>query len=170
MYEKIFLLLAGAAVGWLFQQYRIARSEEVALLNEHIKDVEKFIEAAQAYWLTQPETLEKDKALAAKVRAAHMATTLLYPNIEQICGRRSTLYRHLSIHLFDEATGMNFEGADRKLDPERAIQTHVAGANLIHQLRLSRTDVVSLRRLGTTVRRLGRPLFRIFSEGKSNIS
>lgn len=147
MWEKILLLLLGAALGSLIQQYRIARSEEISLINEHIKDVEKFCDSAQAYWLKTPTTQDEDRSLAAKVRAAHFATTLLYEEIATICADKAREYKGLSQSLFEVATGGDFESAQRIQDPARAMDVQVATTALVHLLRLRRPYIVSLYRL-----------------------
>lgn len=150
MWEKISLALFGVAIGWLLQQYRIARSEDVALVNEHIKDLEKFCDASVAYWLKTFESHDEDLASAAKIKAAQTATTLLYDEIGKICQRTKPAYRRMSIDLFTAATGGDFEGKGRKYDAARAIEVYEICSNLIHFLRLTRKDVLSLNRMWRT--------------------
>jgi len=146
MWEKTGFIVLGAVIGWFLQQYRVARSEDIALVNEHIKDIEKFCDAAQAYWLKTPATPEEDIALAAKVRATHSATTLLYPDIGKLCENRQSEYKFHTFDLFNAATGGQFEGHDRTLDAPRAIEIGDASARLVHLLRSNRVYIVSMKR------------------------
>lgn len=147
MFEKFGFIILGAVIGWFLQQYRVARSEDIALVNEHIKDIEKFCDAAQTYWLKTPTTTEEDAGLAAKVRATHSATTLLYPDIGKICQNRESEYKFLTFDLFDAATGGQFEGHAREMDAQRVIEIGDASARLVHLLRVNRVYIVSMKRL-----------------------
>jgi hypothetical protein len=166
MWEKIGFVVFGAVIGWFLQQYRVARSEDISLVNEHIKDIEKFCEAAQAYWLKTPSTKEEDVALAAKVRATHSATTLLYPDIGRICENRRSEYEFLTFDLFNAATGGQFEGSHRELDAPRAIDIGDASARLVHLLRSNRVYIVSMKRFWKSLK--NRSQFRSFGTGKDH--
>ncbi|MDR7146174.1 hypothetical protein [Rhizobium sp. BE258] len=144
---KLFFLVAGALLGWFLQQYRVARAEDVSLVNEHIKDIEKFRDVSQDYWLTVPDRAEKERAAAAKVRASHAATTLLYEQIGRICRLSQRRYQLLSIDLFTAATGGEFESSRQDIDAARAIEIYDRAAALIHFLREIRRDLISLKRL-----------------------
>jgi len=146
--DRLLFLAIGAVATWLLQQYRIARNEDTVLINEHIKDIEKFRDAVQEFWLNLPEDQNEADAAAAKVRAAHSATTLVYAQMLDICGEQCDEYRKLSIELFEISTGENFESSRDAIDPLRAIEAHDAAARLIHLLRRARKDVLSLSRLG----------------------
>ncbi|NTF99089.1 hypothetical protein G6L30_03055 [Agrobacterium rhizogenes] len=116
-------------------------------MNEHIKEIEKFGEAARDYWLKAPASSpDEELAAAAKVRAAHAATALLYPNMIDFCASHGDSYKNLSLELFSIATGGNFESPSRKIDPVRAIDAHEAAARVIHIVRSSRKDILSVRR------------------------
>ncbi|NTH50461.1 hypothetical protein G6L09_05665 [Agrobacterium rhizogenes] len=143
--NKLAFVLIGAGLTWLHQQYRLARSEDVALVNEHIKDIEKFAEAARDYWLSTPTS--NDVSLAAKVRAAHAATTLLYPKMVKACDAAGDDYERAYFELYDAATGHTFESPTRALEPEIGILVHDKAARLIHILRSCRSDIQSLSRL-----------------------
>ncbi|MBB4402519.1 MULTISPECIES: hypothetical protein [Rhizobium/Agrobacterium group] len=146
--DRLLFLVIGAVATWLLQQYRIARNEDTVLINEHIKDIEKFRDAVQEFWLNLPEDQNGAEAAVAKVRAAHSATTFVYAQMLDICGELCDDYRKLSIELFDVSTGENFESPRNAIDPLRAIEAHDAAARLIHLLRKARKDVLSLSRLG----------------------
>lgn len=145
--DKILFILVGAVLGWLLQQYRVARGEDVALVNEHIKDIEKFRDVAQDYWLKLPKDVLEEEAAAARVRAAHAALTLVYEQISHIAWQKSEQYKFLSIEMFKAATGGAFESARDGIDAQRAIQAYDRAAEVIHLLRVVRRDVISLKRL-----------------------
>lgn len=146
IFDKLIYVFIGAVVTWLFQQYRITKAEEVALVNEHIKDLEKFSDAAQNYWLKSPVDPNEELALAARVRAAHAATTRAYTPMIHACGRRGEEYKSLSLKVFSTATGGAFEGKSRTIDAPRAIEIHDQVAELIHLLRTCRKELLSLKR------------------------
>lgn len=145
--EKVAYLFAGALVSWLFQQVRVAKAEDIAVVNEHIKDLEKLCDAAQNYWLKTPASGEEDSALAARLRANHAATTLLYVRIAAACGNRRGEYERLSQEIFKVSTGGKFESTNREMDPNIAMEVYDLTAQLIHLLRTIRKDILSLRRL-----------------------
>ena len=85
--------------------------------------------------------------MAAKVRAAHAATTLLYDRIKAICEDSSSAeYTRLSRELYRLATGDGFEVAGRTLEPSKAIDIGIKSAELVHFLRLQRVPILSLKR------------------------
>lgn len=146
-FDRIVIAFIGAAIGWLLQQYRLARSEDVALVNEHIKDIERFSDSAQAYWLTQPKDENEEFQLSAKVRAHHASVTLLYDHILHVCrGQMNSEYVTLSRNLFRAATGGAFESSGRGVHPSRAIEIADVSSRLIHGLRLERGKIISLER------------------------
>ncbi|MDR6900198.1 hypothetical protein [Rhizobium miluonense] len=145
--DKLVYIVVGAILTQAFQQYRLARSEDIALMNEHIKEIEKFGEAARDYWLKAPaSSLDEELAAAAKVRAAQAATALLYADMIGFCSNRGDDYKNLSLELFSVATGGSFESLSRKIDPVRAIDAHEAAARLVHLVRSSRKDILSVKR------------------------
>jgi hypothetical protein len=157
--ERAGFIVVGAVLSWLFQQYRVLRAEDSALINEHIKDIEKFRDQAVEYWLAVPDAKlpaegeadirkMKDMALAAKVRAAHAATTIPYPRIAALSGKREAEYKQTSQELYSLATGGEFEGGRSGIDPQRAILIFDTSAQLINFLREVRRETVSLWQLG----------------------
>ncbi|MER8626352.1 hypothetical protein [Mesorhizobium sp. M1143] len=154
------IALVSFLAGVFFQQYRAARSEEGALINEHIKDIEKFSEAAQTYWLKTPKDLEEETFLAAKVRVTHAGTTGLYEKITRICEPKHSEYQAGMQELYKSATGGTFESASRKLDPERAMATADLAANAIHLLRVSRVSLLSLGHMGRVTKWWFKDLWR----------
>lgn len=155
VFDKLAYIVVGAATSWFFQQYRVSRSEDGALITEHIKDIEKFRDLAQEYWLTtrdpklagDPLALrEKDLALAAKVRAAHAATTIAYSDVLDLCQGKGGVYQALSLQLHQVATGGEFESKREGIDANRAMEIFDTAAQLIHHLRAVRREVLSLGR------------------------
>ncbi len=145
--NKLVFVFIGALIAYFFQQIRVSAAEQIALVNDHIKDIEKFSDAAQGYWLKQPANIQEEAALAAKVRTTHAATTLVYDEMSKACGASGDKYRQLMQALFEAATGGSFETSGREIDPLRAIETHDTAAQLIHLLRCSRRDILSIRRI-----------------------
>lgn len=142
--ERITLVFLGAVISWAINQYRLARSEDIALVNEHIKDIERLSEAAQCYWLKAPLSPENEFELSGKIRAAHAATTLLYGKITRICSTGSSVeYTSRYSDLFIAATGGSFESPSRTADPLRAIEVADISARVVHLLRLERSSIVS---------------------------
>lgn len=165
--ERAGFIVVGAVLSWLFQQYRVLRAEDSALINEHIKDIEKFRDQAVDYWLSVPETKKpaegdidvrkmKDTALAAKVRAAHAATTIPYPRVAALSGALQADYKRKSQELYSLATGGDFEGNRDGINPERAMLVFDMSSQLINLLREVRRDTVSLSRLGLSCLAAGR--------------
>ncbi len=159
LFERAGFLVVGAVLSWLFQQYRVLRAEDSALINDHIKDIEKFRDQAVDYWLAVPDAKPpaegeadirkmKDTALAAKVRAAHAATTIPYPRVAALSGKRQSEYKQRSQELYSLATGDQFEGNRNGIDPQRAMLIFDTSAQLINLLRDVRRDTVSLSQLG----------------------
>jgi hypothetical protein len=145
--EKVGIAVGAALLTWFLQQYRLARAEDVSLVNEHIKDIEKFRDAAQDYWLTVPKDAHHEQAGAAKVKAAHAATSLAYERIADICHGKGRSYRSLSIQLYMTATGGAFESERNAMDAPRAIEVYDHAAAVIHLLREVRRDLIGLKRL-----------------------
>ncbi len=154
--ERSSFLVAGALLAWVLQQYRVLRNEDTALINEHIKDVEKFRDQALEYWLAVPDPKLKDDiehrkmkdlALAAKVRAAHAATTIPYQAVAALSGSRQAEYKTTTQELYALATGGDFESQRDGIEPERALEIFDSASRLINLLREIRREVISIRRL-----------------------
>lgn len=144
---RVFYILLGAIISWIVQQYRLACSEDVAVINEHVADIREFRDAAEHYWLHAPGAREEDAVLAAKVRARLAAVSLNYVIVSSICGRNGAEYRQRFHALYEAATAGNFESFPRKVDPLRAIAVHDAAARAVVLLRTSRREINSFSRL-----------------------
>lgn len=156
MLERVFYIFVGAVITWLFQQYRTARSEEAALISEHVKDIEKLSEAISEYWLKPTSTDIEEQAAAAKVRSRLAALSLIYPDIARICGgSKGDQYKKLSLELFKVGLGGEFESRQGKANPEIAIDAYQCSARLIHHLRMVKSDLASLGRLISSVTESG---------------
>ena len=146
-FDKASIAVGASLLTWFLQQYRAVRAEDVSLVNEHIKDIEKFRDVPQDYWLSLPDDVQREKAAVAKVKAAHAATNLAYDQISKICQGCSEEYRDLSVKLYMSATGGSFESGRVDIDAPRAIELYDRAAALIHLLRNVRRDLISLKRL-----------------------
>lgn len=135
----------GLLGSYLFIRYRFLTSEKGAQINDHMKDIEKFGDAALSYWLRSNEKSEEDAERAARLRAMHGLLTKMYPDISILCASRCRRYKELMLALFDDAMGGDFEGADRKIDYGRASRIGDCQANIILELRKVRTEVLTIR-------------------------
>tara|TARA_R100000687_G_scaffold83448_1_gene86208 strand:- start:743 stop:1225 length:483 start_codon:yes stop_codon:yes gene_type:complete len=150
--EGLILTIFGAAVGWFLNQYKVVVSENASLIKSHIVDIEGFADAAQVYWLTEPETLRDEKVLSAKLKAKHAAIAIFHGEAEKrLTIERLRQYQMLQLRLFKVSTGGSFETAGREIDPIRAIEAYEISAQLIHILRFAAKEQVSLRALLSTL-------------------
>lgn len=140
-----FSFVLGAIGSYLIIRYRLLTSEKGAQINDHIKDIEKFGDAALAYWLKSNDKRDEDAERAARLRAMHSLLTKMYPDVSQLWTSRSIRYKDLMLRIFEEAMGGNFEGADRKIDYERASRIADCQADLILELRKVRREVLTIR-------------------------
>jgi hypothetical protein len=141
---ELVVSLVSFLAGAFFYRYWAGRSEESARINEHINDIVKFSEAAQHYWLKKPVDAEEEAYLAARVRVAHAATTLLYSEIAEMYGPILPNFKDKSQELYLTATGGQFEQYKRQSDPPRAMATVDQTAELIHLLRTARLSLLTL--------------------------
>lgn len=146
IWEKAVLIVASATLGALFQQYRSAVSEELNLINEHIKDFEKFCDISVKYWTENFADFQANEALASRVMAAHYSCFHLFSHMCEFCGDKSEEYRRLSHELNLAATGGYFNSIEHQPDPHRAADIVSIYSELVHQLRMSRPHVISLNR------------------------
>ncbi len=155
MADKIILAMlsasAGACLGFLIQYYRAALSEELALLNDHIKDLEKFGDQAVKYWTESFKSFAENESCASRVMGYHYASFHLYERIFENCHTRSDKYVQLSQKLTQLATGGNFNSESHVPDPIRSADIVETLSELIHILRISRTYIISPKR---TIRRI----------------
>jgi len=144
--EKLLLLIAGATLGALIQQYRSAVSEELNLINDHIKDFEKFCDLSVKYWTESFSDFHSNETLAARVMAAHYSCFHLFSHMCVFCGDNAGEYQRLSHELNMAATGGNFNSKEHRPDPHRVADIVSIHSELVHQLRMARPHVISLRR------------------------
>lgn len=136
----------GTCFGFLLQYYRAALSEELVLLNDHIKDLEKFGEHAVKYWTQSFDNFIDNRSFASRIMAYHYACFHLYEQIIENCHERSPQYDILSQRLTQLATGGSFNSDQHKPDAERSADIVVTLSELIHVLRLSRLYIISPKR------------------------
>ncbi|MCV9908312.1 hypothetical protein OIV19_11885 [Brucella sp. HL-2] len=144
--DKVLIVIVGAALGALIQQYRSAVSEELNLINDHIKDFEKFCDLSVKYWTENFADFQSNEALAARVMAAHYSCFHLFSHMCVFCGQSAEEYKRLSHELNVAATGGNFNSKEHKADPHRAADIVSIHSELVHQLRMARPHVISLKR------------------------
>jgi hypothetical protein len=135
----------GSLGSYLIIRYRLLTSEKGAQINDHMKDIEKFSDAALTYWLRSNEKSDEDAERAARLRAMHGLLTKMYPDVSRLCASRCRRYKELMLALFDDAMGGDFEGADRKIEYARASRIGDCQANIILELRKVRTEVLTIR-------------------------
>lgn len=139
------LLVIGAALGWVANGLSASASENAAIIDEHIRDIERFNEKLQDYWLSPVVDQDSELAKAARVRACQAALTPFYGTAKKKL--RLTSYRKyqmLHLRLYQCGTGGKFETADRKPDAAVAIECYDLCAQLVHLLRLARKEQVSV--------------------------
>ena len=150
MTDKIILSLLSAGIGtclgFLLQYYRAALSEELVLLNDHIKDLEKFGEQAVKYWTEHFKNFTENQSSASRVMALHYGCFHLYETIIENCHERSKEYDRLSQKLSQLATGGSFNSEQHTPDPERSADIVATLSELIHILRISRPYIISPKR------------------------
>lgn len=139
-------------LGWVSQQIRHETSERINLLNDHIRDIEKFVELSQDYWLSRPDPdgMPVDLA-AARVRAAFLPIAKFYGDPESDLDQDATLplYRKL----LAAATGGGFETSNRGADPTRAIDVAEIGSEILHLTRVRRRQLSTVRAFAADLRK-----------------
>lgn len=160
--DRTIFLVLGALLAWGLQQYRVARAEDISLINDHLKDIDKFSDASVAYWLKRPNTSAEEIALSLKVHATWASVRLVYPTLKSICdvGNSDNEYERLTLELYSTATGGDFEVSDRYSDPSRALDVTYAASSLTVFLRGRRHRVISLARLGSNIVRVSSNLWQ----------
>lgn len=142
--NKVFLLFIGAIIGYLLQQYRVAKSEDLAIINDHIKDIEKFNSLAYEYWTSNNEDPTKDAILEQKLIGAHYPIAVLYSKILNFCARHHYEYKYLNLKLYNLTLGEPFGSPNKGMDTERATEINEMCSKMIHCLRETRADTLTL--------------------------
>lgn len=141
MTEGLLLTLLGAAIGWTVSQFRIVFSENANLIDAHLIDLQTFGECIQGYWLCAPATQNEELIFAAKVRARQAPLSTFYGDAAKYMSlSRVRKYQLMQLRLLETATGGSFETSGRKVDPVRAIESHVIISEMSHLLRLARRE------------------------------
>jgi hypothetical protein len=144
--EKGGLILVGAVLAWLTAQFRANRAEETAIINDHIKDLEKFCEVVLEYWLQPYDPADEQRAVA-RVKAYHARALALYPKVKYYCRRDSRRYVELWSSAFKVCMGGSFDTSGRTVEPLVAIDSVDAIATLIAHLRHTRIEILSTRHM-----------------------
>lgn len=159
MFDKIIIAMMSAGIGaslaFVIQYYRAALSEDLVLLNDHIKDLEKFGEQSAQYWTSSFNNFTENQTAASRVMAYHYSCFHLYDQIIENCDERSDKYNELSQRLTSLATGGNFNSDKHSPEPERLSDIVETLSELIHTLRISRSYIISPKR---TLKRVGKCL------------
>ena len=145
MTEKLVLAFIGVVLGWFASHQRSILSENANIISEHIRDVEKFSDVLQSYWLSQPADLDEELIAAAKVRAYHAALTTFYGEAEKrLSLKRIRDYQLIQMRLYKVGLGGDFETDGRLFDAAAAIESYELISQLVHVLRLARKEQYSV--------------------------
>ncbi len=137
---------AGVIGGWFLARHSFRSTENVNLINDHIKDVECFADKLLEHWTT---SFQKDKTThrceIAKVKSLHVSITSFYGEARQRLGTESYRnYEVLQLKLFKIGMGGNFETVGRHFCLNTAIETQRLSWELIQSLRIARKKQYSL--------------------------
>mgnify|MGYP001095097718 CR=1 FL=1 len=135
----------GAIISYFLLRFRLRTSEAQSAINDHIKDIEKFVSLSQAYWLKSSSETNAESERAAFVKSALHRLTISYPIISVHCKGESEKYKKLMLEMFELATGGEFETFKRSIDSERALSTAEKSNEIVMQLRRIRRMSMSVR-------------------------
>lgn len=140
MSELLIAAFSGVAGGYL-NHISVSLSEDAALLSGYIEDVEECSNAVERYWLLKPGDANEEIACAALVRARFAALAVFYGEAtNRLSSERLKQYQVLQVRFFKEGTGGQFEGNNRQIDAERAIEAHRISREIVQVLRLARRE------------------------------
>lgn len=125
--EAITAGVIGAAVGALgmffAQSYFSIRDQEIAHINDFIKDLERIEQFSVRYWLNSTKvTLEDQEQIAAQLRGAIHASSLFYEVGPKLLGGDWEEFQEWDGKLFDAATGGDFESVSQVADSGRVLE------------------------------------------------
>lgn len=147
MYDKIALMMLSAAIGWFLSWQRFQTSENANIINDHIKDIERFSEVLRIHWLksyTDIEPIEQKREIA-EVKSLYISIQTFYGEAEKRLGRsRYRSYQVLQLRLFNVGMGGDFESIGRDFSEATAIDSQQISWNLIHSLRIARREQYNL--------------------------
>ena len=137
--------IVGAISSYIFIRYRLQTSEVQSSLNDHIKDIERFTDTSQAYWLKGSSDINLEAERAAFVRSQHFRLAQTYPDIAAMCKKQQDVYKGLMFDLFDLATGDSFETFKRPINAERAVELAEKSTEAIVFLRKIRRESLTIK-------------------------
>jgi len=142
---RIMLIFIGVVIGWVLHQYRLVVSEKFVQINEHIEDIKYVRDSALDLWLSDYNKDGMELSRTTKIRAAYASLTPFYPEANNFCSERGDDYQKGLRNLFSSSTGGSFESTSRKIDPQRVVEISIHTAELIHILRLSKSETLLFR-------------------------
>ena len=142
--NEFLIALASGVAGWYLSQFSMLASEDAAVINGYIDEVEACSRAVEKYWLTATLSKEEETTLASIVRARYAALSVFYGEAPSYLREHHLQNYHvLQVRFFGIGTGGTFEGRDRKIDPERAIESYRLSREIVQVLRLARREQLS---------------------------
>ncbi len=142
--KEILIGIIGGFAGWFLSQFSMLASENAAVINGYIDEVEACSKAVENYWLANPDIEGEERILAAIVRARFAALGVFYgeaPSYLRKCHLQK--FHMLQVQFFNTGTGGDFEGHDRKIEPELAIEAYRISREIVQVLRLARREQLS---------------------------
>lgn len=142
--NEVLVGIGSGLVGWYLSQFSMLASENAAVINGYIKEVEVCSKSVEEYWLVKPESKEEEQKLAANVRARFAALAVFYGEAPAyLRTKHLRKYHMLQVQFLNTSTSGDFEGYSRKVDPERAIDAHLLSRKIVQVLRLARREQLS---------------------------
>lgn len=125
--------IVGGLTSYLFQTFLNIKNEDVAVINNHISDIDRIERAATEYWLCDASQNQgKAEELAAILSGCLAVSGCFNAHAAKLLGYRYSDYKLLDDDLFDLATGGDFQVAGRNPDLQRVTSIITA----CHSLRL----------------------------------
>lgn len=93
--------ISGAVSAYAVLRYRMYLSERSSQVNDHLKDLEKLLDAALSVVSVDGE-VTKDKLM--KLSLHHSVASRIYPQVMEICHDRGHEYQSLMLRLFELVT------------------------------------------------------------------
>ncbi len=124
MATEIFIALGSALLAailtFLLSTWLSFRAENVALLNDHIQQVDRIEGLAVAYWLVDAEDSPAESdGIAAQLNGALSASSIFSEVAPGLLGYRLRDYEAKDLEIYEAATGGTFQTKDRPADFHR---------------------------------------------------
>lgn len=147
MYEKIGLIAVSAFIGWTLSWQRFQTSENANIINDHIKDIERFSDVLRKHWLksyTDVDVIDQKREIA-EIKSMYISISTFYGEAEKRLGHsRYRSYQMSQVRLFNVGMGGDFESIGRGFSEVTAIESQQLSWELIHSLRIARREQYSL--------------------------